>query len=166
MLDNLNVTCPFPEGFVFNAETAATYDCPGDCARALTTAFTQCQTSLYNFAGGWTQEGRESLYVLTRASPESACRKTFESLVGTAIQTTMADATCGPKVEACFGDYECRADLREGIRATLYPASQAHFEGSQTMCRKTPMFQELYECIDARDGLRAWRRSPKHCVGR
>ena len=71
----------------------------------------------------------------------------------------MADATCGPKLEACFGDYECRADLREGIRATLYPASQAHFEGSQTMCRKTPMFQELYECIDARDGLRAWRRS-------
>jgi hypothetical protein len=71
----------------------------------------------------------------------------------------MADATCGPKLEACFGDYECRADLQEAIAASQYKAAEMRFERPANICRKTPQFQQLYECVDEDDGIFAWKRS-------
>ena len=62
-------------------------------------------------------------------------------------------------VDRCFGSFECREALQDAIRATQYPASEAHFEGRATLCQTSPMFQELYECTDTGDGVRAWRRS-------
>ena len=75
------------------------------------------------------------------------------------MQAIATDATCGPLQQVCFEDYECRGDLREAIAATEYGPSAAHFEGRATLCQTSPKFQELYECIDAGDGVRAWRRS-------
>jgi hypothetical protein len=78
------------------------------------------------------------------------------------VQAIATDATCGPLQQVCFEDYECRGDLREAIAATEYGPSAAHFEGRATLCQTSPKFQELYECIDAGDGVRAWRRSRCH----
>jgi hypothetical protein len=79
LLQRLPSACP--NSAAWSAATAEQYQCSEVCSRALVTAFTQCQTSLFGYAGGWTQEGREALYVLTRPSPEGPCRRAFGEFV-------------------------------------------------------------------------------------
>jgi hypothetical protein len=101
--------------------------------------------------------------------PEGPCRAAFRATTAAAIASVATDPVCGAAYNRCVGNYECRAEIGEGIQAGQWQASELHFEQRSNICAKTWQFQELYECIDSKDigirssdGAYAWRRD--RCV--
>ena len=72
------------------------------------------------------------------------------------------DPKCGAFYDACVGrqDNWCRANLRDGVGASLAPASRAKWEAS--LCKDaSPEYQALYECVAASgfSGEDAWTQA-------
>lgn len=167
MLDNLNVSCPTDPGFVFNAETAATYDCSADCARSLTTTWNYCQTSFYMRTQEWDQNGREFLRHLVAGAPDlpaegyvGPCAAKQTELIESALAEVEADPQCGPIYDECVVDGWCLANMRKAIPALQSEYARPSFEEKMCDSDKSATFQRLYECVGRqRSGASAWTRA-------
>ena len=67
--DSAHPACATPaDGW--NVAAIADYTCSLECAEALTTVWTQCQTSWWHFTDTWDQDGRDTLMAMVDQDPE------------------------------------------------------------------------------------------------
>jgi hypothetical protein len=159
MMDNINASCP-SDGRPFTPENAATYDCPEDCARTITTTWYYCQTSFYLRSKEWPTEGRMALRTLVSQDPPGPCTATFRGLVSARMTELEADPQCGPIYDVCVADPWCLANLQDAIRALSNEYTVEGFEDHMCDARQSEKFRWLYECVDRqRDGVDAWTRA-------
>eukprot|EP01052_Picozoa_sp_SAG31_P004313 SAG31_NODE_177_length_21310_cov_8.894064_17_plen_213_part_00 len=113
-----------------------------------------------------TRADREAFAVLVRGGPGAAegespgpCQQVFGGLVFQGLTQIAGDQRCGAFYDACVGrnDNWCRNNLRDGVGASLAPASRAKFEA--TLCKDaSPEYRALYECVSSAgfSGEEAW----------
>ena len=153
LLSAVKPACPRTNGL--DAARAENYQCSIDCAKSLVTVMSQCQTTLVNQASEWSEDERDTFAVLVRGPPGSGevpgpCESVFTQQVYEGMKLIADDEECGQYFDACVGrnDNWCRTNLREGVGASLAPASRAKFES--TLCREaSPEYQNLYQCVAA-----------------
>ena len=165
--DSAHPACATPaDGW--NVAAIADYTCSLECAEALTTVWTQCQTSWWHFTDTWDQDGRDTLMAMVDQDPEfpGPCASTYSTWLDSSLAALRDDETCGPKYIRCMRDYGCRTQLREAIPALLSLPSRMNYESD--ICDKDWQLHELYECATARQGVEgrpegAWPWTRSRC---
>ena len=152
VMDEFPKACPEPS-VGWSPSSAAAYTCSQQCARTFVTAYTDCQTTYFAQVGQFSKRRRENIKILV-SSETSPCRLVFSKMIQDGLKR--AEAKCKSTFDACKADAQCRDEVYQAFRNTLYPASRTLFETK--MCASASHeFREFYECA-AKD-FGGWRAS-------
>eukprot|EP01052_Picozoa_sp_SAG31_P004309 SAG31_NODE_177_length_21310_cov_8.894064_13_plen_1219_part_00 len=154
VVDQLQDTCPPPRGG-WSVSAASAYDCSQRCARAITAAFHYCGTT---FASRLQSSANaDALYTLLDTEPVGPCVATFRDLLDNGLQS-IASGPCSDEYDQCMTSGWCRANVRDAIGANLQiPEAEAAYE--RGLCKKSPEYQMLYQCLDVGGSGPPWRRA-------